>query len=127
MDAIKERIGSMIDEHGGLRAAARAIGCDPAYLLRLYSGEKNNPSDAMLAKLGLKKQVRHVLQNKEAKMDIEGAAAEAAAWIRGEHSMADMIPSDPRETWVVRIAQADAARVEQAYWVLKAHKEGLCK
>ena len=54
------RIAVLETEHGGLRAAARVIGCDPAYLLRLRDGEKSNPSDAMLKKLGLKKMVTYV-------------------------------------------------------------------
>lgn len=48
---------------------------------------------------------------------------EACAWIRGERSMTNIIPQDPFETWQMRIAQADAAMVEQAYWVAKAHTD----
>ncbi len=50
---------------------------------------------------------------------------EAIAWLRGERSMTNVIPQDPRETWQVRISQADAAMTQQAYWVVKAYKEGL--
>ena len=50
---------------------------------------------------------------------------EARAWLAGERSMANMIPKHPSETWLVRIAQADAAMVQEAYWVLKASSEGL--
>ncbi len=50
---------------------------------------------------------------------------EAKEWLRGERSMCNIIPQEPFDTWQVRIAQADAAMAEQAYWVLKAHKEGL--
>ena len=39
--------------------------------------------------------------------------------------MTNSIPMDPHETWLVRIAQADAAMTEQAYWMLRARKEGL--
>lgn len=56
-------------------------------------------------------------------MDIE----EARAWLNGERSMANIIPQDPFETWQVRIAEADAAMVQQAYWVAKAHGDGLIK
>ena len=57
-------------------------------------------------------------------MDIE----EAKAWLKGERSTTNIIPNDPEGmTWEVRIAQADAAMFQQAYWVLKAHKEGLLK
>jgi len=50
---------------------------------------------------------------------------EARAWLRGERSMVNEIPSDSLETWAVRTAEADAAMCQQAYWIAKAHKEGL--
>ena len=55
-----ERIKELITEHGGLRQAARHLKCDPSYLLRLYDGEKTNPGEAVLKKLGLKKVVTYV-------------------------------------------------------------------
>jgi len=42
-------------KYGGLRAAATALGIDPAYLSRLKSGEKKNPSADVLAALGLER------------------------------------------------------------------------
>lgn len=50
---------------------------------------------------------------------------EASAWLRGERSSINTIPPDPSETWLVRVAGADAASTQQAYWVTKAHQEGL--
>jgi hypothetical protein len=50
---------------------------------------------------------------------------EACAWLRGERSMANIIPQDPFETWQGRISQADAAQTEQAYWIAKAHKDAV--
>ncbi len=50
---------------------------------------------------------------------------EASAWLKGERSMTNLIPQDPFETWQVRIAEADAAMTQQAYWIVKAHKEAL--
>lgn len=50
---------------------------------------------------------------------------EAVQWLKGNRSMTNLIPQDPFETWQVRTAQADAAMMQQAYWVVKAHKEGL--
>ena len=50
---------------------------------------------------------------------------EAQAWLRGERSTANVIPHHPLETWLVRIAQADAAHAQQAYYVVKAHREML--
>jgi hypothetical protein len=60
-DWLGARIRELEAKHGGLRAAARALDCDAAYLLRLRDGEKRNPSAAMLRKLGLKKVVTYVL------------------------------------------------------------------
>ena len=47
---------------------------------------------------------------------------EALEWLRGNRSMANLIPQEPFETWQVRIAQADAAMTQQAYWVAKANQ-----
>lgn len=52
---------------------------------------------------------------------------EALAWIRGERSMTNAIPAEPRETLAVRVAQADAWMMQQAYFVLKAWNEELVK
>jgi len=48
---------------------------------------------------------------------------EAIEWLQGKRSMTNMIPQEPYETWAVRIAQADAAKSQQAYWIVKAHNE----
>ena len=50
---------------------------------------------------------------------------EAIEWLKGTRSMTNLIPQDPFNTWNVRIAQADAAMTQQAYWIVKAYKEGL--
>jgi hypothetical protein len=50
---------------------------------------------------------------------------EALEWIRGERSWTNVVPPDPYDTWQARIAFADAASVQRAYWVLRAHAEGL--
>jgi len=50
---------------------------------------------------------------------------EAEQWLMGNRSMTNIIPKDPFETWQVRVAQADAAMVQQAYWVMRAHREKL--
>lgn len=51
--SVPQRIGELVLRHGGVRAAARAIRVDAGYLQRLYTGEKRNPSDATLRKLGM--------------------------------------------------------------------------
>ena len=52
---------------------------------------------------------------------------EALAWLRGERSLTNIVPQHPHETWLVRIAEADAAATQQAYWIARAHAEGLLK
>ena len=54
---------------------------------------------------------------------------EALAWLKGERSQANWFRSlgseralEQREIW---LAEADAASTEQAYWIVRAHKEGL--
>jgi len=49
--------------------------------------------------------------------------AEAIAWLAGERSMTNIIPQHPIDTWAVRIAQADAAMMQQAYWIARWQKE----
>ena len=61
MDQLRERIIELEKRHGSLRAAARVLQIDPAYLLRLRDGEKTNPSATTLRKLGLKKGIVYVL------------------------------------------------------------------
>ncbi len=51
----------------------------------------------------------------------------AREWFDGKRSNINIIPEHPLETWNVRIAQADAACMEQAYWTLRAHKQNLLK
>ena len=50
---------------------------------------------------------------------------EALEWLRGDRSLTNIIPQDPFESWNARIAEADAAMVQQAYWIVRAHTEGL--
>ena len=50
---------------------------------------------------------------------------EAIAWLKGERSMINIIQQDPFETWQVRVAEADAAMTAAAYWIVKAHSDGL--
>ena len=47
---------------------------------------------------------------------------EGLAWLNGERSMVNMLHDEQSH---VRVAQADAAMMEQAYWIVRAHKEGL--
>jgi len=50
---------------------------------------------------------------------------EAKEWLLGNRSTINMVPRDPFETWEARVATADAASVQRAYWVVKADQEFL--
>ena len=60
---IRERIIELEEEHNGLRSAAHEIGIDVAYLSRIKSGKKKNPSHGVLQKLGLTKIVTYERDN----------------------------------------------------------------
>lgn len=52
---------------------------------------------------------------------------EAEEWLRGERSGANFFRStaaEPHEREAA-LARADAAMTEQAYWIVRAHREGL--
>ena len=57
---IQKRVSELVEKHGGLRPAARALKMTPQYLYRLGNGEKRNASAAMLRKLGLCRVVTYV-------------------------------------------------------------------
>lgn len=50
---------------------------------------------------------------------------EALEWLKGKKSMANCISSEDPDMWQIRIVQADAAMIEQAYWIVRAHNEKL--
>jgi hypothetical protein len=50
---------------------------------------------------------------------------EAIEWLKGNRSTTNYIPTEPYATWEVRIMQADAVMIQQAYYILKAYAEGL--
>jgi hypothetical protein len=52
---------------------------------------------------------------------------EAKEWFEGKRDMGNLIPHGLPDDGIstVRCEQANAAKLEQAYWVLRAHKEGL--
>ena len=54
---LAKRIGELAEKHGSLRAAARVLQIDHAYLWRLANGQKDNPDQALLRKLGLRQVV----------------------------------------------------------------------
>jgi hypothetical protein len=48
---------------------------------------------------------------------------EAVEWLNGDRSMCNVIPVTNDGQWHVIVAQADAAMTQQAYWIVKAHRE----
>lgn len=51
---LRQRIDELIAQHGTLRATARVLMTDPAYLHRLRAGEKTEPGDPLLRRMGLR-------------------------------------------------------------------------
>lgn len=60
MGGIMQRIALLEKQHGSLRAAARVLKIDHAYLHRLKACTKLNPSDTVLRKLGLRRTVQFI-------------------------------------------------------------------
>lgn len=56
---LTNRIQELIIEHGGLRAAGRALDVNPSYLKRLKDGERFNPSDSLLRRMDLISEVKY--------------------------------------------------------------------
>ena len=54
-NVLAERIRELAEKHGSYRAAARVLGITHEYLHRLEAGDKTNPSDETLRKLGLRR------------------------------------------------------------------------
>lgn len=60
---LQKRIEALTKKHGSLRAVSRVLKIDNGYLSRLASGEKDDPSDSVLRKLGLRRVVKYVRRN----------------------------------------------------------------
>lgn len=58
-ESLKERIDYLVLRFGSLRMTATAVNLDVGYLSRLRAGEKTEPSEETLLKLGLTKIVRY--------------------------------------------------------------------
>lgn len=56
---IQSRADELVEQHGGVSAAARAIGIDNAYFSRLRNGFKTEPSVRVLRKMGLERVVTY--------------------------------------------------------------------
>jgi hypothetical protein len=56
---LQSRIAELIEQHGSLRAVGRVLDCDAGYLCRLQSGEKKDPNDLLLRRMGLRQIVTY--------------------------------------------------------------------
>ena len=52
---IRTRAKELMGQHGGVRAGARVLQIDPGYFSRLISGDKTNPSDKLLKRMGVRR------------------------------------------------------------------------
>jgi hypothetical protein len=59
MNLLQRRINEAAEHHGSIRAAARVLQIDHIYLWRLMNGDKHNPADALLRKLGIRRVVTY--------------------------------------------------------------------
>lgn len=57
---VADRIAELVQQHGSLRAAALVVRTNPGYLSRLASGERSNPGDVLLRRMGLRAVKRYV-------------------------------------------------------------------
>ena len=60
MSLLARRIQALVSRHGSLRAAARVLEIDHAYLWRLQQGVKLEPGDDVLRKLGLRRVITYI-------------------------------------------------------------------
>ena len=60
MTLLQKRIKELAKQHGSIRAAARVLEVDHAYLWRLVNTIKENPSDDLLRKLHLRRVVTYM-------------------------------------------------------------------
>jgi hypothetical protein len=56
---VGQAVEAKIQQHGSLRAAARVMRVSAPYLCRFRHGQKRNPSDALLRKLGLRRVIEY--------------------------------------------------------------------
>ncbi len=56
----KQRLDELIEQHGSLRAVGRVLEFDAGYLSRLATGERSEPGDALLRRMGLREVTSYV-------------------------------------------------------------------
>ena len=60
MTKLQETAKRLVKKYGSLKKAEAATGINYQYLYRLGTGEKTNPSDDTLARMGLERRVIYV-------------------------------------------------------------------
>lgn len=55
LNLLQRTVKTLIDLHGSVRKAGKAVGIEYTYLHKLLSGKAPEPKDDKLAKLGLRK------------------------------------------------------------------------
>lgn len=73
-ELVQEQIRKRVAQHGSLRAAARVLKVSAPYLCRLLKGEKREGSEALLKKLGIRRDVKFKLIPKHKRMPSSHAA-----------------------------------------------------
>ncbi len=58
---IRRHLIALIKRFGNARQAALRIGINPKYMYSLLDGRKNNPGDAILLKIGLRR-ISHIVE-----------------------------------------------------------------
>jgi len=54
LTTLRSAVETIVERHGGVRAAARATGVDKSFISRLMRGHKTSPSAETLRRLGLR-------------------------------------------------------------------------
>jgi hypothetical protein len=96
--SLAERIAELAVQHGSLRAAGRVLDVDAGYLSRLASGEKDNPDEQLLRRMGLRRIVTYERRR---------ATPPAAAPVEKMRTALERI-ADPRNTHFAGDAQVVA-------------------
>lgn len=59
MTKLQKTVIDLVRQHGSYRAAGKALNINYAYLCRLATGVKVNPTPEVLAKLGIEKRISY--------------------------------------------------------------------
>ncbi len=59
MTLLQQRVQELVLQHGSVRAAGRVLEVDSAYLYRLGNGEKTDPGEKLLRRMGLRRIVTY--------------------------------------------------------------------